>query len=66
MVGFITERDLDLAEEAFPGIARFFASLPRKPRTFLDLVSMFEHWCQRRGQAAGSPASRSRTAIRLS
>jgi hypothetical protein len=46
MVGFITERDLDAAEEAFPGIVRFFQSLPRKPRTFLDLVSQFERWAQ--------------------
>jgi hypothetical protein len=45
MVGLITERDLDQAEEAFPGIARFFESLSRKPRTFLELVSLFEHWC---------------------
>jgi hypothetical protein len=44
MQGFITERDLTQADEAFPGIARFFESLPRKPRTFLDLVSLFEHW----------------------
>ena len=44
MVGFITERDLEQAEEAFPGIVRFFQSLARKPRTFLDLVALFEHW----------------------
>jgi hypothetical protein len=44
MVGFITERNLDEAEEAFPGINRFFAALPRKPRTFLDLVSLYDHW----------------------
>jgi hypothetical protein len=44
MQGFITERDLTQADEAFPGIARFFESLPRKPRTFLDLVTLFEHW----------------------
>ena len=50
MVGFITERDLDQAEEAFPGIGRFFDSLSRKPRTFLDLVSLFEHWCDGAGE----------------
>jgi hypothetical protein len=46
MVGVITERDLDQAEEAFPGIVEFFESLPDKPRTFLELVSRFEHWCE--------------------
>jgi hypothetical protein len=44
MVGFITERDLAEAEEAFPGILGFFQSLSRKPRTFLDLVSLFQRW----------------------
>jgi hypothetical protein len=44
MVGFITERDLGQAEQEFPGITRFFAALARKPRTFLDLVSLFQHW----------------------
>jgi hypothetical protein len=46
MVGFITGRELEQAEEAFPGIARFFESLPRKPRTFLELLARFEHWCE--------------------
>ena len=46
MVGVITERDLDEAEEAFPGISRFFEALDVKPRTFLELVRLFEHWCQ--------------------
>jgi hypothetical protein len=44
MVGFITDRDLERAEEDFPGIGRFLASLYKKPRTFLELVAMFEHW----------------------
>ncbi len=44
MVGFMTERDLKQADESFPGIVRFFESLPRKPRTFLELVSLFERW----------------------
>jgi hypothetical protein len=44
MLGFITERDLDQADDAFPGILRFFESLRHKPRTFLDLVAMFERW----------------------
>jgi hypothetical protein len=51
MVGFITERDLEQAEEAFPGIARFFVSLSRKPRTFLELVCRFED------QAVGSSST---------
>jgi hypothetical protein len=46
MVGVITERDLAEAEEAFPGISRFFEALPVKPRTFLELVRVFQHWCQ--------------------
>ena len=46
MGGFITEQDLEQAEEVFPGIVRFFDSLARKPRTFLDLVRLFEHWCE--------------------
>ena len=44
MAGFITERDLEQAEEAFPGIVRFFESLSRKPRTFLELVSRYEQF----------------------
>jgi len=44
MLGYITERDLQQADEAFPGIAQFWESLTEKPRTFLDLVSLFEHW----------------------
>jgi hypothetical protein len=46
MVGVITERDLAQAEEAFPGISRFFEALPVKPRTFLELVRGFQRWCQ--------------------
>ena len=42
MVGFITERHLQQAEEAFPGIAGFFASVSPKPRTFLDLLLAFQ------------------------
>ena len=44
MSGFITERDLEQADQEFPGILRFFQQLPRKPRTFLDLLAQFEHW----------------------
>jgi hypothetical protein len=49
MVGFITERDLDQAEEAFPGITAYFEALTTRPRTFLELVSQFEHWCEPAG-----------------
>ena len=55
MRGFITERELDQAEEAFPGIVRFFEQLTRKPRTFLELMALFEHWgetSQRTAEAA--------------
>lgn len=45
MLGFITEQNLLEAEEAFPGISTFFARCPCKPRTFLELVALFEHWC---------------------
>jgi hypothetical protein len=51
MVGFITERDLDQAEEAFPGITAYFEALTTRPRTFLELVSQFEHW----GEAESLP-----------
>jgi len=44
MVGFITERDLEQAEQCFPGIQRYFATLTHKPRTFLELLARFEHW----------------------
>jgi hypothetical protein len=43
MVGFITERELRRAEEAFPGIVRFLESLSERPLTFLELVALFEH-----------------------
>lgn len=45
MQGFITERELSLADQVFPGIAAFFAALVVKPRTFLELVCVFDHWC---------------------
>jgi hypothetical protein len=49
MVGFITERELQQADDVFPGIVRFFESLARKPRTFLELVWRF----QRSSEVAG-------------
>jgi hypothetical protein len=59
MVGFITERNLQQADEEFPGIARFFASLSPQPRTFLDLLLAF----QRRADACGKK-TRARVTIR--
>jgi len=41
MRGCITERDFDEAESCFPGIAKFYRELQRKPVTFLDLVWAF-------------------------
>jgi hypothetical protein len=43
--GMVTEVHLGQAEEEFPGISRFYAECPCKPRTFLELVARFEHWC---------------------
>jgi hypothetical protein len=45
MQGFITESELTDADQEFPGIARFFATLAVKPLTFLELVAKFDHWC---------------------
>jgi hypothetical protein len=53
MVGFITDDDLEQAEEAFPGILQFFSSLARKPRTFLELVWWFSHTSQAEQTAPG-------------
>jgi hypothetical protein len=41
MSGFITERDLEEAETAFPGICRFYLRLQQKPSTFLDLMRLY-------------------------
>lgn len=46
MVGVITEQHLEQAEEEFPGISQYLATCTCKPRTFLELVARFEHWCQ--------------------
>ena len=42
MQGRITEKQLPLAEECFPGIQRFYARMDDKPATFLQLVWAFE------------------------
>ena len=39
--GFVTERDFQAIEEAFPGIRRFYEELNDKPCTFLELVWRF-------------------------
>jgi hypothetical protein len=44
MQGFITDADLEQADEEFPGIRRFFAMLAHKPSTFLELLAEFDHW----------------------
>jgi hypothetical protein len=45
MQGFITDAELPAADQEFPGISEFFATLVDKPRTFLELVARYEHWC---------------------
>jgi hypothetical protein len=63
MQGFITDSELTAADQEFPGIARFFATLAVKPRTFLELVALFDHWCGEQavvsapGCAAAQPPS---------
>jgi len=54
MRGFITERDLGEADQSFPGIGQFFAELTDKPRTFLELLARFEHWCPDQDAAPAS------------
>lgn len=64
MLGYITEADLLQADAEFPGIASFFDSLMEKPRTFLDLVSLFDHWCDHVVTATGSLRSAARCEVR--
>jgi hypothetical protein len=47
MKGFITDNELAQADQEFPGIARLFGTLRVKPRTFLDLVALYDGWCMR-------------------
>lgn len=60
MQGFITESELTQADQEFPGIEDFFAALPIKPRTFLELVARFEHWCEHATAAATTLVDRTR------
>ena len=42
MVGRITEEHLDSAEETFPGIGAVYDRMDVKPRTFLELLWLYE------------------------
>jgi hypothetical protein len=44
MRGFVTDRHMDEAEAAFPGIVAFYATLENKPKTFLNLMALFFDW----------------------
>ncbi len=46
MQGRITEAELPLAEESFPGICQVYDELPDKPATFLQLVWIYEELCE--------------------
>jgi hypothetical protein len=49
MSGYITERDFEQAEAAFPGIVELYRTLYPAPLTFLDLLR-----CYRQRDALGS------------
>jgi hypothetical protein len=42
--GYITEKHLAEAESEFPGISRYFAACPEKPKTFLQLVWQYRRY----------------------
>ena len=42
VVGRITEEHLSEAEKSFPGIQDMYAGLDQKPKTFLQLVWLYE------------------------
>ena len=46
MQGRITEAELPLAEESFPGICQVYDQLPDKPATFLQLLWIYEELCE--------------------
>jgi hypothetical protein len=54
MQGFITEHELTQANQEFPGIADYFATLSIKPRTFLELVARFDHWIVAKANAGSA------------
>lgn len=43
MGGWVTEKHLDDADDAFPGIKAFYLDLPEaeRPKTFLELMALF-------------------------
>ena len=46
MKGLITEKDLTIADQEFPGIAQLWATLEvehKEPETFLNLIVVWEH-----------------------
>jgi hypothetical protein len=55
--GFITERNFEEAEDAFPGIVTFYEHCLRKPRTFLELVWQFEEALSGRNGMRRSPVA---------
>ena len=57
MRGCITELDFEEADRCFPGIAKFYRDLARKPATFLELVWAYLDAGLRGGDEA-APASR--------
>jgi len=53
--GFITDANLELAEEEFPGIGDVYDRLAVKPRTFLQLVWLYLGPRELGCSAAGAP-----------
>jgi hypothetical protein len=45
MRGYITEKDFEACEQEFPGIVTLYRALAVKPRTFLELVYVYERRC---------------------
>jgi hypothetical protein len=64
MKGFITDTELSQAELEFPGIARLFGMLRVKPRTFLDLVALYDSWTHAPAPETARTAADSSTAPR--
>jgi len=52
--GRITESQLPLAEKSFPGITEIYFKLEQKPKTFLQLVWIYEAACERNAQTKGA------------
>ena len=42
MGGLITMRDWRSIDKSFPGLRTFYAHLPRKPQTFLELLELYQ------------------------